>query len=111
MNLTAPMQPKIATIENQIAIKTFNGRIKRPTLELLAVLLALRCAKAGNTKSKGVKPIAPQMDTKSPKNGMAAAIRVTRTMYMEVKISRASRFLKRKWLVDLLELDATLSSK
>jgi hypothetical protein len=28
------------------------------------------------------------MDTKSPKNGIAAAIRVTRIMYMEVKKSR-----------------------
>lgn len=88
MNLTAPMQPKIATIENQEAIKTFNGRIKRPSLEFLAIFPALRYAKAGNTKSRGVNPIAPQMDTKSPKKGIAAAIRVTRVMYMEVKESR-----------------------
>lgn len=90
MNLTAPMQPKIATIENQEAIKTFNGRIKRPSLEflVLAIFPALRYAKVGNTKSRGVNPIAPQMDTKSPKKGIAAAIRVTRVMYMEVKESR-----------------------
>lgn len=105
MNLTAPMQPKTATIENQVAIKIFNGRIKRPSLELLAVLPALRYAKTGNTKSKGVNPIAPQIDTKSPKKGIAAAIRVTRTMYMEVKISRARRFLRENWLLDLLDWD------
>lgn len=93
MSLTAPMQPKIATNEKQVAIKIFNGRRKGPSLELLGALPALRYAKAGNTKSKGVNPIAPQMDTKSPKKGTAAAIRVTRTMYMEVKISRVRRFL------------------
>lgn len=84
MDLTAPIQPKTATIENQVAIKMFNSFIKIPSLEFLAMLPALRYAKAGNTKSKGVNPIAPQMDTKSPKNGTAAAIRVTRLMYMEV---------------------------
>lgn len=89
MNLTAPMQPKIATIENQVAIKIFTDLIKRASLECLAILPTLRYAKAGKTKSRGVNPIAPQMDTKSPKNGIAAAIRVTRTMYMEVKESRA----------------------
>lgn len=87
MNLTAPMQPRIATIENQVAIKIFNGFIKRPSLEFLVIFPALRYAKAGNTKSRGVNPIAPQIDTKSPKNGIAAAIRVTRTMYKEVKVS------------------------
>jgi len=96
MNLTAPMQPNIATNENQVANKIFNGRRKVPSLESLAVLGALRYAKAGNTKSKGVNPIAPQMETKSPKKGIAAAIRVTRTMYMEVKISRVRRFFKEK---------------
>jgi len=90
MDLTAPMQPKIATTENQVAIKIFNGFIKRPSFEFLDMFPALRYAKAGNTKSKGVNPIAPQMDTKSPKKGIAAAIRVTRIMYVEVKKSLVS---------------------
>lgn len=90
MDLTAPMQPKIATIENHIAIKILSGFIKRPSLEFLTMFPALRYAKAGNTKSKGVNPIAPQMETKSPKKGIAAAISVTRIMYMEVNKSLIS---------------------
>lgn len=80
MNLTAPMQPNTATTENQEAIAKLRSCIERRSLVFLGILPTFKYATAGKTKSSGVNPIAPQMDTKSPKKGMAAAIRVIRTM-------------------------------
>jgi hypothetical protein len=54
---------------------------------------AFRNANAGSTKSRGVKPTAPQTDTKSPKKGIAAATRVIAAMYTEVYISRHTHAL------------------
>lgn len=76
MNLTAPMQPKIATTENQVAIDMLKSRNKKLHTGLLGIFPAFRYAIAGNTKSSGVKPTAPHMATKSPKKGIAAAMRV-----------------------------------
>lgn len=80
MNLIAPMQPNNATTENQTEIETLRICIATRSFLFFKVLPDLRKAKDGNTKSSGVKPIAPQMATKSPKNGIAAAIRVMRDM-------------------------------
>jgi hypothetical protein len=44
------------------------------------ILPDFKYAMAGKTKSNGVNPMAPHMDTKSPKKGIAAAMRVIRTM-------------------------------
>ncbi|RZS22255.1 hypothetical protein BHM03_00054999 [Ensete ventricosum] len=72
MNLTAPMLPTTATMENHAAMVRCSTCITRRSLAFLGILPALRKAKAGKTKSKGVNPIAPQMDTKSPKKGIEA---------------------------------------
>ncbi|MFS7930686.1 hypothetical protein Hanom_Chr04g00347191 [Helianthus anomalus] len=102
MNLTAPMQPITATAENQVAITIFRITMG---LEFLGIFPAFKCAKTGNTKSSGVNPMAPQMDTKSPKNGMAAATKVIKPMYIEVNTSR------RKWfLIEVCLLGVIFSS-
>ena len=80
MNLTAPMQPKTATTENQAAIPRLRNISEWATVVFLGVLPAFRYAKAGKMKSSGVNPIAPQIETKSPKKGMAAEMSVIRTM-------------------------------
>lgn len=74
------MQPKTATRENSAAMKKLATLTRRLKLEFLCIFPAIKKAKAGNTKSKGVNPIAPQMATKSPKNGIAAEIRVMMMM-------------------------------
>ena len=74
------MQPNTATTENQVAIARLRSSIERRSFVFFGILPAFKYATEGKTKSSGVNPIAPQMDTKSPKKGMAAAIRVTRTM-------------------------------
>lgn len=80
MNLTAPMQPSIATKENQIAMAMLIICTRSFSLPFLGILPDFRKPKAGKTKSRGVNPIAPQMETKSPKNGMAAAVRVIKAI-------------------------------
>lgn len=112
MNLTAPMQPSTATAENQATIAKLRSSKDRYILVFwcLLLLLAFRYAIAGNTKSSGVNPIAPHIDTKSPKNGMAAATSVMRAIYMEVQTSRTSLFRSEERLVGV-SLDSSLSSK
>lgn len=80
MNLTAPIQPNTATIENQMAIAMFSNSTGNLSFVFDGILPAFICAKTGNTKSNGVKPIAPQIETKSPKKGMAEATNVTSPM-------------------------------
>lgn len=77
MNLTAPMQPITATAENHVAIRMLKKKIG---VEFFGNFPAFKCANTGNTKSSGVNPMAPHMDTKSPKNGMAAATSVITAM-------------------------------
>ena len=55
---------------------------------LSGIVLVLRSANAGSTKSKGVNPTAPQTDTKSPKKGIAAETSVITAMYADVYVSR-----------------------
>lgn len=109
MNFTAPMQPNTATTENQVAIARLRIISEYRIFVSLGAFPAFMYAKTGKTKSSGVKPIAPQIATKSPKKGMAAAIRVIRAMYIEVNRRRIIWFRIGKLLVVLF--DSILSSK
>ncbi len=79
-----PIAPKMATNVYKTTIPMLNAQKIR-----LLGFLTRRNASIGKMKSRGVNPIAPQSATKSPKNGMAAAIRVTSAVYIEVTSSRA----------------------
>ena len=72
INWTAPMQPNTARTENQVAIAKLRSCIERRHLASLGIHPTFKYTTEGKTKSGGVNPIAPQMDTKSPKKGTAA---------------------------------------
>lgn len=103
------MHPKIATAENHIATARLRNKIGNRRLAFLWILPAFIYAKTGNTKSSGVNPIAPQIATKSPKKGIAAATSVIRLMYTEVSTNRR-KYIRRGKRAFVL-LDNTPSSK
>jgi hypothetical protein len=74
------MQPNTATTENQVAIAKLRSCTDMRSSMFFGILPDFKYAMAGKTKSNGVNPMAPHMDTKSPKKGIAAAMRVIRTM-------------------------------
>lgn len=88
IDLIAPMHASTPIIEKKMATaepSTFTA-YRNPWLS--GSLLVFRNANAGSTKSRGVNPTAPQIDTKSPKNGIAAETSVIAAMYAEVYKSR-----------------------
>jgi len=84
----APMHASTPMIENKTATAALSTFTAYCDPRLSGSLLVFRSANPGSTKSRGVNPTAPQIDTKSPKNGIAAETRVITAMYAEVYISR-----------------------
>ena len=85
------MDPRIATIVYRTMIVTLTTHTKR-----FLGFRTVRYAMMGMMKSRGVKPIAPQRATKSPKNGMAAAMRVIMIVYTVVTPNLDSPFRRLK---------------
>jgi len=88
MDLIAPMHASAPMIENKIATAALIIFTAHCNPGLSGIVLVLRRASAGSTKSRGVNPTAPQTDTKSPKKGIAAETRVIMAMYADVYVSR-----------------------
>ena len=88
IDLIAPMHARAPMIENKIATAAPSIFTAHCNPGLSGIVLVLRSANAGSTKSKGVNPTAPQTDTKSPKKGIAAETSVITAMYADVYVSR-----------------------